>query len=84
MDTTAADLVRNRLQDAFPDLRLPRPIIGYATYSGDHTHLAGQVTPMGPSYDGEYRWPVTAVYDPETKRTRVGFTHIPHPEAALA
>jgi len=53
---------------------------GYATYPNDHTHLAGRVEPMGPNAMGELMWPVTADYDPETNKTRVGFSLIPHPD----
>lgn len=54
-------------------VRLP---IGHITYPNDHTHLAGREEPMGPNYMGEHMWPVTADYDPETNRTRVGFSLI--------
>jgi hypothetical protein len=47
---------------------------GWATYPGDHRHLAGRAEPMGPNYMGEPMWPVTADYDAETNRTRVGFS----------
>lgn len=56
-----------------------REPIRHATYPGDTTAMAGQVRPLGPNLMGEWFWPVTATYDPEAKKTRVGFSLIPHP-----
>jgi hypothetical protein len=51
---------------------------GHANYPGNVTAaIARDIEsgrPFGPSYMGEQMWPVTATYDPETDRTRVGFS----------
>ncbi len=62
-----------------------RPISHPQTYRGDHRHLleCGPL-PIGPLYDGELMWPVTAVYDAYTDRTEVCFTHVPPVEAGVA
>lgn len=36
--------------------------------------------PKGPNTIGEALWPVTADYDPETNKTRVGFSYIAPPD----
>jgi len=44
----------------------------FATYPGDVTHIIGEV--KGPNLLGERLTAVTAEYDAETNKTRVGFT----------
>lgn len=58
-----------------------RQPIGFANYQGDVTaaiqrDIADGV-PKGPNHMGELMWPVTAAYDPEIDKTRVGFSLIP-------
>lgn len=55
-----------------------RKPIGHATYNGDLTGILHE-GPKGPNYMGEVMWPVTADYDPETGKTRVGFSLVPDP-----
>jgi hypothetical protein len=61
-----------------------RTATGYMNYRGDV--LAGITAdidsgrPMGPNHMGELMWPVSAVYDAETDRTRVGFSLVPPPQ----
>lgn len=55
---------------------------GHANYRGDVRGTFDENRPYGPGYDGEYRWPVETEYDPETDRTRVGFTRTPPPQPA--
>lgn len=50
--------------------RLPT---GFATYSGDARGILNDGA-KGPNYMGELMWPVTAEYDAETDKTRVGFS----------
>ena len=51
---------------------------GFANYRGDHRQILDRGdTAMGPNLMGELLWPVTADYDPETNRTRVGFSLLP-------
>jgi hypothetical protein len=45
----------------------------FADYYGDVTHIIGEV--KGPNTLDEMLQAVTAVYDPETDRTRVGFAY---------
>ena len=45
----------------------------FATYPGDVTHIIGEV--KGPNLLGERLTAVTAEYDAETNKTRVGFTY---------
>lgn len=53
---------------------------GWANYRGNV--LAGVTRdidsgrPKGPNYMGELMWPVEATYDPETDKTRVGFSYM--------
>ena len=55
---------------------------GFATYRGDVRGILNE-GPKGPNYMGELMWPVTADYDAETNRTRVGFSLVaPETEAA--
>lgn len=61
------------------DVRQPT---GFANFRGDQRQILGEGA-KGPSYTGEYLWPVTAEYDPETDRTRVGFSLIPPAEVQL-
>jgi hypothetical protein len=49
--------------------------IGFASYPGDVRDILGQ-GPFGPNYMGEQMWAVTAEYDAETNKTRVGFSLI--------
>lgn len=56
-----------------------RPVAGYANYNGDQRQILADGA-KGPTLDGLACFPVTAEYDPETNRTRVGFSHYP-PEA---
>jgi hypothetical protein len=44
----------------------------FATYPGDVTHIIGEV--KGPNLLGERLTAITAEYDAETNKTRVGFT----------
>ena len=50
-----------------------REATGFATYKGDVRSILND-PPKGRSYMGEYWFPLTAEYDPETNKTRVGFT----------
>jgi len=45
----------------------------FATYPGDVTHIVGEV--HGPNLLGERLTAITADYDPDTNKTRVGFTY---------
>lgn len=45
----------------------------FADYPGDVTHMIGEV--KGPNTTYEMLQAVTAVYDPATDRTRVGFAY---------
>lgn len=47
--------------------------VRFANYGGDVTHIVGEV--KGPNMLGEMLTAVTADYDPETDRTRVGFVY---------
>jgi hypothetical protein len=69
-----------------PDIE-QRPPVCYLNYSAD---VVDQITAMiehggaafGPSTMGEALWPVEAVYDPDTGRTRVGLSYVaPAPRA---
>ena len=55
----------------------------FANYPGDVTAAIDKQivahVPMGPTTAGEAMWPVSAVYNPETKKTRVGFSFIEPP-----
>lgn len=53
-----------------------RKPIGHMTYPGDATGILTEGA-KGPNHMGESMWPVTAVHDPETDTTRVGFSLIP-------
>lgn len=44
----------------------------FATYPGDVTHIIGEI--KGPNLLGEPLTAVSAEYDAETDKTRVGFT----------
>lgn len=50
-----------------------RQATGWANYPGDCRGILTE-GPKGPNYMGEVVWPVTAEYDAETDRTRVGFS----------
>jgi hypothetical protein len=52
------------------------PPAKFLTYSGDVTHIVGEV--KGPNTLNELVTAVTAVYDPETDKTRVGFAYGDH------
>jgi len=56
-----------------PDDRRPT---GWANYSGNVVPFvaARHLEPMGPNYMGELMWPVEAVFDRGSGRTRVGFS----------
>lgn len=60
----------------------------HANYRGDVTAAiqrdieSGQ--PKGPNNLGEFLWPVTATYDPQADRTRVGFTYLPPASGAAS
>ncbi len=53
-------------------MSLPTPV-RWATYPGDVTHMIGEV--KGPNLLGESLTAVSADYDAETNKTRVGFTY---------
>lgn len=51
----------------------------FATYNGDARHMIGEV--KGPTHNfSEYLTAVTADYDTEADKTRVGFAFGIHPE----
>jgi len=52
-------------------IALPAPV-RFATYPGDVTHMIGEV--KGPNTLGEPLTAVSAEYDAQTDKTRVGFT----------
>lgn len=54
----------------------------YANYPGDARGILRE-GPKGPNTTGELMWPVSAAYDPETSKTRVGFSVVPPAEAEL-
>ena len=60
------------------DLRAPAR---WCTYPGDvAAAIARDIqsgVPKGPTTLGEPLWPVTATYDGQTDRTRVGWSYIP-------
>jgi len=56
-----------------------RQATGYANYNGDVRPGLDMKRAMGPNYMGELMWPVTASYDPETNKTKVGFSLMPPP-----
>lgn len=56
---------------------------GHANYRGDVRSTFDDDRPLGPGYDGELRFPVDAEYNPDTNRTRVGFTKVPPPGFGL-
>lgn len=58
-----------------PDDRQPAR---HATYPGDVTHIVTDGA-KGPTTFGEAVYPVTADYDPETNKTRVGFSYLTPP-----
>jgi hypothetical protein len=45
----------------------------WATYNGNQTHVVGQL--MGPNTLGELLTVVTASYDHQTNKTRLGFAY---------
>lgn len=51
--------------------------VRFLTYNGNVTEIVGQVV-MGPTTLGEYLTPVSAIYDPETNKTKVGFAYGDH------
>lgn len=53
----------------------PRQPTDWLTYFGDVTTGLHPWTPMGPTGMRDYVWPVSAVYDIDTHRTRVGFSY---------
>jgi hypothetical protein len=52
---------------------MPVPV-RFATYPGNCTHIIGEV--KGPNTLGEVLRAVTAEHDPETDKTRVGFSYL--------
>lgn len=57
----------------------------FLNYNGDVRNVLERgERPMGPSYMGEWWFPLTAEYDPETNKTHVGFTLQMPPEMAEA
>jgi hypothetical protein len=52
-----------------------RKPVQFATYKGDVRSILADGR-KGPNTIGEWLYPVTADYDPETNRTRVGFSYI--------
>jgi hypothetical protein len=57
----------------------PRYRAGFVTYPGDCRHLVGEV--KGPTTYGSFLVAVSAVYDPDADRTRVGFAHLAKTDA---
>lgn len=53
-----------------------RPAVRWANYRGNVTGSIRFDQPMGPNTLGERMWPVEAVYDPESGKSRVGFSYI--------
>lgn len=67
------------MADEVEDTRKPT---AFLSYNGDVTSiLESNDRPKGPSYMGEWWFPITAEYIPEINKTRVGFTLIPPPQA---
>lgn len=64
-----------------PDLAT-RPAVKFLNYAGDVTAGFDPEQPVGPTTMGEALWPVSSTYDPELKRTRVGFSYIAPPTLA--
>ena len=57
-----------------------RAAIGHLTYNGDVRDTFDMQTYLGakgPNYMGEAMFPVSVEYDPETNKTRVGYSLIP-------
>ena len=52
-----------------------RKPVRWATYNGDQRGILTDGA-KGPNTLGELLWPVTADYDAETNKTRVGFSYI--------
>lgn len=50
------------------------PVV-FCTYPGDQRQILDQ-GPKGPNTIGEWLWPVEAVYDEKSKKTRVGWSFI--------
>lgn len=59
-----------------------RQAVRWATYPGDARNILTE-GPKGPNTIGEALWPVTAEFDPEANKTRVGFSYVA-PEAVSA
>ena len=55
-----------------------REPVQFANYRGRLTNILTD-GPKGPNTLGELLYPVTADYDPETNKTRVGFSYIAPP-----
>lgn len=58
-----------------------RKPVQFATYNGDVRSILNDGG-KGPNTLGEWLYPVTAEYDAETKKTRVGFSFIAPPEVS--
>jgi hypothetical protein len=63
-----------------PDIE-QRPPVAYLNYRNDVVGAIGAMIEagdacFGPSTMGEALWPVEAVFDPETGRTRVGISYV--------
>lgn len=52
-----------------------RLAVGFANYPGDVTANVLSEGPKGPNTFGELLYPVSAEYDPEVDKTRVGFSY---------
>lgn len=67
------------------DIERRRPVT-WLNYPGDVTagivELLERSIPMGPNTIGEWLWPVSAAFDVETNRTRVGFSYVQPPAVA--
>lgn len=64
-----------RQVDKADDGTVTRKPLFWCTYTGDVTN--GVREPAGPNTMGELLWPVVASYDPESGKTRVGWSLIP-------
>lgn len=54
----------------------------FLNYPGDVSETILKEGPKGPSTMNELLYPVTAEYDPETDKTRVGLSYIAPPVAS--
>lgn len=54
---------------------MSREAVRWANYPGDARGILTE-GPKGPTTMGEAMWPVTAEYDAEADKTRVGFSYV--------